>query len=678
MKGHFLIIAILLVIVSILISLNIFFQQSLQMEIAQEFSKQQQLISQLIASNIGDFIRLRKERVLYTAQLLSGIDVGSKSNMDRLAHEVLKSRHNVTANFGILNENGTVVHFEGKKESLDTLSPYIVKTALDLPDGKVGLVELPTMLYFLAPVQSSNGGAAAIFLSVNVEEIISRFTSKLDVIDKGNIWIMDGRGTLLYHAIQPAMVGNNIFKANDSCLKCHKNFDTERKIVEVVPNKTGKYIAPSGEDKILSFARTGDDLSWIIFVSSPFSDIAQMTKQSMRFYSYLIMSILVTTVVVSTALIAFNRKRIQAEEISKHQEEMERHAAELEGKVQERTGELFEEKEKLNSIVSAIGSGILLLDKKGVVQWANQLAESMAGIDLVGRSCEELCEECEVTSTYSQGNIETVFASNLFHKQGQFYQVTTAPIKGADGDTSGYIRLIHDVTELRKMEEQMSNSEKLASIGRLAAGIAHEIGNPLTSVFSFVQILREMEQDEFKKDSLQTIYFHINRTSETLKQLSGYSRMPAVESRQCQVNDVIETSVNLIQYDKRARDIVIKRELSANLPPACIDANQISQVFVNLILNAIDAMPDGGSLTIRSYGKENSILIEFEDTGTGIPKEKLMKIFDPFYTTKEKGTGLGLAVSYNIIKKMYGTLSVNSEVGKGSTFTIEIPMNKSS
>ena len=89
-------------------------------------------------------------------------------------------------------------------------------------------------------------------------------------------------------------------------------------------------------------------------------------------------------------------------------------------------------------------------------------------------------------------------------------------------------------------------------------------------------------------------------------------------------------------------------------------------------------MPEGGSLTIRSYEKENSILIEFEDTGIGIPKENLMKIFDPFYTTKEKGTGLGLAVSYNIIKKMYGTLSVNSEVGKGSTFTIEIPMNKSS
>ena len=675
MKGHFLIIGTLLLIISILISLNIFFQQSLQLEIAQEFSKQQQLISQLIASHIGDFIRLRKERVLHTARLLSKMDVRTDADMDRIAYELLESRHNVAANFGILNGKGEVVHFEGEKRSLETLSPQIVKTALKLPNGKLGLIELQTMVYLLAPVHSNNN-AAAIFLSIDVDEIISRFTSKLDVVDKGNIWIMDGRGTLLYHAIQPTMVGHNIYKSNASCLQCHKGFETEKNIVELASHKTGKYIAPSGEDKILSFARTGDDLSWIIFVSSPFSDIAQMTKQSMRFYSYLIMSILITTVVVSAALIAFNRKRIQAEEISKHQEEMQKHALELEGKVRERTAELFDEKEKLNSIVGAIGSGILLLDKNGVVQWANPQAENMAGLELVGRSCEELCSECEVASAYSHDNIETVFATNLFGKQGQFYQVTTAPIKGANGDVSGYIRLIQDVTEIRKMEEQMSNSEKLASIGRLAAGIAHEIGNPLTSVFSFVQILREMEQDEFKKDSLQTIYFHVNRISETLKQLSGYSKMPTVESRQCQVNDVIETSVNLIQYDKRAKDISIKKDLSDNLPSACADENQLSQVFVNLILNALDAMPDGGSLIVRSYEKDSSVIIEFEDTGIGIPKENLMKIFDPFYTTKEKGTGLGLAVSYNIIKKMDGSLSVESEEGQGTTFTVKIPVNK--
>src|SRR5271169_1246646 len=135
MKGHFLIIGTLLLIVSILISLNIFFQQSLQIEIAQEFSKQQQLISQLIASNIGDFIRLRKERVLYTARLLAKTDTDSKSNMDRLAGEILKSRYTVAANFGILNKRGEVVHFEGEQKSLKTLSPEIIKATLGLPNG---------------------------------------------------------------------------------------------------------------------------------------------------------------------------------------------------------------------------------------------------------------------------------------------------------------------------------------------------------------------------------------------------------------------------------------------------------------------------------------------------------------------------------------------------------------
>jgi signal transduction histidine kinase len=247
-------------------------------------------------------------------------------------------------------------------------------------------------------------------------------------------------------------------------------------------------------------------------------------------------------------------------------------------------------------------------------------------------------------------------------------------VKGEDGELHGYMRLIQDVTEMKKMEEQMSNSEKLASIGRLAAGIAHEIGNPLTSIFSFVQILREIEHDEFKKESLQTIHFHINRISEILKQLSGFTKMPLGEAKECQVNDVIETSINLIQYDKKAREITMKKDLASQLPAVTADCNQLSQVFVNLILNAIDAMPQGGVLTVRSRVSGDDIVIQFEDSGVGIPPEDLIKIFDPFYTTKEKGTGLGLAVSYNIVKKMNGTLTVESEVGQGTTFTVSLPV----
>jgi signal transduction histidine kinase len=325
--------------------------------------------------------------------------------------------------------------------------------------------------------------------------------------------------------------------------------------------------------------------------------------------------------------------------------------------------------------VSAIGGGIVLMDRYGRIQWANQMIKDMAGTDVTGRYFNDICPECSVSGEYSRDDVETVMLSNLFGQTGKYFQITTAPVKGLSGEIHGYIKLIQDVTEIKKMEEQIMHSEKLASIGRLAAGIAHEIGNPLTSVFSFVQILREMEDEEFKKESLETIYFHINRISEILKQLSGFTKMPVEEQKQCNINEIIETSVNLIQYDKKAKNITITKELAPSLPDIAADGNQLSQVFVNLTLNAIDAMPNGGTLTVRSFVKGDDIAIQFEDTGVGIPKEDITKIFDPFYTTKEKGTGLGLAVSYNIIKKMNGTLTVDSEADKGSIFTITIPVN---
>jgi signal transduction histidine kinase len=224
-------------------------------------------------------------------------------------------------------------------------------------------------------------------------------------------------------------------------------------------------------------------------------------------------------------------------------------------------------------------------------------------------------------------------------------------------------------------ELEMMHSEKLASLERLTSGITSEIGNPLTSVFSFVQVLMDMEEDEFKKETLETVFFHTNRIADILKQLSGFSKMTSSELKPCRVNNVIENSLSLIQYDKRVQDITIVRDLRPDLPAITTDGNQLSQVIVNIVLNAADAMPNGGTLTIRSAVREGSVTIDFEDTGVGIDKENLGRIFDPFYTTKEKGTGLGLAVSYGIIKKLNGCLTAESEISKGSRFVITLPLN---
>jgi PAS domain S-box-containing protein len=675
MKSYLLIIGTLIVVISALITLNVFFQQSLQMDMAEQFNKQQLLLSGSIAESIKAHIYFLEKDVIHISGILSKGAINDHNNFEWLKNSALIKKGIVKRTIGILNHEGRIIFYAGNKAFLMPVVPEIIQQAKKIEPGGAGIIEANGSVYVIASVYSRNDLSRVVFESTNITDIAEHFVSRIKLGARGYAWMMNKNGTLIYHPAQPEMVGGNVYKASQECFKCHISFDLEKKIIEGKASVYGRHIAATGEDKILAFSSVDiGNISWIIAISSPYSEVTQATRQSMKLYSYLIISIFITTSFVSALLIVFNKRRIKAEEVSKRKEELERYAAELEERVTERTAELAGEKEKLNTVVNAIGGGIMLIDREGIIKWSNEKIKEMTGFEVKGMTCDDICPNCSVVfGKNKQDNISATIMSNLFGQKDRYYQVTNAPVKGDNNELHGHIRLIQDVTEMKKMEEQIIHSEKLASIGRLAAGIAHEIGNPLTSIFSFIQILREMEDDKFKKESLDTIYFHINRISEILKQLSGFSKMPAGEASECRINDIIETSLNLIQYDKKAKNVAIVKELSPSLPEVVCSGNQLSQVFVNLILNAIDAMPDGGALTIKSMTRGSDIVIRFEDTGVGIPKEDMAKVFDPFYTTKEKGTGLGLAVSYDIIKKMNGTLTVESEMRKGSVFTIAIP-----
>jgi C4-dicarboxylate-specific signal transduction histidine kinase len=679
MKSHIIIILGLIVVISGLVTLNFFFQQSLQMEIAEQFNKQQLLLSRSIADNIQAFIHHEQEELLLISHLLSETDIRSDSDVSRI-EEKLKSvrREPIDAKLGVINMRGDLLFLDGHPNMVAEHIPDILKKAGSVKSSIAGVLETSSVVYVISPVYRQNKPVYVAFLWTRIDDIAQNL-SCFKAGAKDYAWMIDKSGKLLYHPVQPGMMGKNLYKADPTCFKCHMNFDLEKRIIEGKADNFGRYIAPSGQDKIIAFsAIPNEEIPWIVAVSSPYSEVTRTTKHSMELYSYLIISIFISTSIVSLALIIFNKNRIKAEAVARRGEELEHYAVELEERVNERTGELSSEKEKLNTILGAIGGGIVLVSTEGRIQWANQMIRDMAGIDVIGKTCEDFCQDCCLPEDYVGDHIDTVILSNLFGQKGKYFQVTTAPVKGDDGELHGYIRLIQDVTEIKKMEEQIIHSEKLAAIGRLAAGIAHEIGNPLTSIFSFVQILKEMEEDDqFKKESLETISFHINRISEILKQLSGFTKMPVGESKLRSMNEIIETSINLIHYDKKAKDVLFVKELSPDLPDILVEANHLSQVFVNLMLNAVDAMPEGGTLTVRSFLSDGSVAVQFQDTGIGIEKDELNKIFDPFYTTKEKGTGLGLAVSYNIIKKMNGTLSVESSKDKGTTFTILLPLEKS-
>ena len=236
------------------------------------------------------------------------------------------------------------------------------------------------------------------------------------------------------------------------------------------------------------------------------------------------------------------------------------------------------------------------------------------------------------------------------------------------------------VADYRKMNEQrLMRSEKLASIGRLAAGIAHEINNPLTSVLTFSSLLLRKAETGDQKEKLEIIVKETTRCRQIVRDLLNFARLGEPKKEECSINQIIESALSLTKNQLKMSEmrIAVKKELE-ELPLLQLDPDQMLEVFVNIIINAIDAMPQGGELnfTTRLVPGGKSVEIRASDTGYGIPRENLAKVFDPFFTTKDagKGTGLGLSVTYGIIDRHNGTIDVESEVRKGTTFIIKLPL----
>jgi len=254
-------------------------------------------------------------------------------------------------------------------------------------------------------------------------------------------------------------------------------------------------------------------------------------------------------------------------------------------------------------------------------------------------------------------------------------------------------------TEIMKAHEQLINAEKLASLGRMAAGVAHELNSPLTGIVTFAHLMLKRLPPENKQDreDLEIIIEQANRCSKIIKGLLGFSRKATAERVEVNINTLLDSTIAMVKNQAKFHNIKFNLNFDESLPLIHVDPNQMQQVFLNLLINAADAMNEKGQITIatRTVGESEEtpwfkmghpqegkkfIEIEFTDTGPGIPEEYLGKIFEPFFTTKPvgKGTGLGLAVSYGIIKRHGGNITVRSEVGKGASFFIRLPVEEGS
>ena len=260
-------------------------------------------------------------------------------------------------------------------------------------------------------------------------------------------------------------------------------------------------------------------------------------------------------------------------------------------------------------------------------------------------------------------------------------------LKQARQELEDYGRVLEEKVEersqqLRKIQASLMQSEKLASLGRLASGVAHEINSPLTGILTFSHLLmRKLKDNPELQKELELIVRETTRVSTIVRGLLDFARESKPQKRPCNINELILHTLSLVERQSVFQNIRIAKNLDPQVPILLLDANQIQQVFMNILLNAADAMATGGSLTISSshVPGDSFVRVNFSDTGCGIPEENLNRIFDPFFSTKadKKGTGLGLAVSYGIIERHYGRIEVQSEVGRGTTFTIHLPLEAS-
>lgn len=227
--------------------------------------------------------------------------------------------------------------------------------------------------------------------------------------------------------------------------------------------------------------------------------------------------------------------------------------------------------------------------------------------------------------------------------------------------------------EFEESKDKLVQSEKLAFAGRMAASVAHEIRNPITVISMAIhQLHNNLKTDDPNREYTDAIIKNIDRLNHLITEFVNCARPPQLKMRNRDINVILDSVINFIKVKTDEQNIKIIKNFDRNIPLARVDSEHLERAFLNVVLNAIESMPDGGNLTINTSQEHDSIVIKFLDTGKGIKEEDVIRIFDPFFSTKEKGMGLGLSVTYATIISHNGTIDVESSVGKGTTFTINL------
>ena len=355
-----------------------------------------------------------------------------------------------------------------------------------------------------------------------------------------------------------------------------------------------------------------------------------------------------------------------------------------------RAKELARLKDFNENIIESISVGVMVVNLHGRITNWNGALEQIYGLkreEVIGRRIAEVFQSemlRALRDLMGRGEWREGEPANIYKFRAQTpdgrdltLNISLAALQSKTAKIEGSLIAIEDVTERVGLEAQLQQSDKLSSIGLLAAGVAHEVNTPLAGISSYSQMLmQQIPDNDPRRQLLEKIYRQTSRASSIVNNLLNFSRLTEARYAPVDLNRVIDDTIQLLEAQLRNTEIEVVRSYTNDLPLAFGDGPKLQQVLMNLILNARDAMPHGGRLEISTESDEDSAMVEVRDTGLGIAPEHLAKIYDPFFTTKQigKGTGLGLAVSYGIVRDHGGHIDVESKLGEGTRFQITLPL----
>ncbi len=626
-----------------------------------QFNQEQLIVARQIASEIeGTF-----ENIIYEMGSFSRIYPSLSSNPTRL-FSLLKG---VLTHFHPVGARGIYL-IKGQKIQIQIGSP--------LPPG-VLKKKLLQGVKFLSPLQvliispPCKGGYRVVLL-VNAYIMASHLVGGIHSGKTGYAWIINDKGYFIYHPIK-RFVGENAFKARHNLAKnfyFKKINEIQKKEMLKGKEGTGEYVSLwHGKmrgyiKKVVAYTPAkiiGSDHFWSVAVCAPEKEINESIH-----YLYLKQFIIQGSLVLALLFIG----------ISLIYEER-RFRGVLEEEIKKKTETLKKSQERYRRLIEAADDLILTMDEEGKI-----LSFNLATIEFFHLSSQELNKiTFYVLMQWSRSQFKKHLES-LKNRGRSITEEHTVTLTNRTYWLSTKLMPLHpgeilcisrNITKEKEIQTQLSNTEKLASLGTLAAGVAHEINNPLGIIIGFGELLaEELDPDSHLHEDINLIIKHALHCKKIVENLLNFARNSQEFFETTEVNEAIEEILTIIGHTLELNQISLHTSLSPTLPLVKGERRKLQQVFLNLIINAIDAMPNGGSLEIITEKHKQGVKILVKDTGGGIKQEYLDKIFDPFFTTKPegKGTGLGLSITYGIIKQFGGDIEVESQEGKGSTFIITL------